>query len=344
MSDLTFSIVIPTYNRAELLKRALVSVVRELEPGDEIIVVDDGSIDNTESVVRSFDANIRYIKRSHSGAGATRNAGLAAARKPLIAFLDSDDEWMPGKLAIQRQVMAKCPGIAYCFTDFAIKKVDKREYRFALKTWHFGFPLLTELLRRGGSFSEMAELPPGQSDFDYYVGNLYLAELKANYVAVPTLVVRREAAAETIGFAEDTPTYEDWQFVGSLARGTEGMFLNCETNWQHGHAGERLTDATAFDAATARFKIVKRVWGVDQPFLERHAAEYNAVLDRLHEIRLRSLLARLKVEAARDELKQMTVRPLFWRLILSMPAGLTRLLLSARKRVKHLLSGSVNRS
>jgi glycosyltransferase involved in cell wall biosynthesis len=92
------SVVIPTYNRAKLISRALESVLRQLHRPDEIIVVDDGSNDNTRQVVDSFGSEVHYMYQSNAGASSARNKGVAEAHSEWIAFLDSDDQWSPGYL------------------------------------------------------------------------------------------------------------------------------------------------------------------------------------------------------------------------------------------------------
>jgi glycosyltransferase involved in cell wall biosynthesis len=98
------SVVIPTHDRAHLLHRAITSVLRQIFTDFEILVVDDASTDGTDAVVASFrDRRIRWLPLStRGGPGRTRNYGMHAARGDLIAFLDSDDEWLPSKL--ERQV------------------------------------------------------------------------------------------------------------------------------------------------------------------------------------------------------------------------------------------------
>jgi len=94
------SVVIPTYNRYELLKRALRSVSSQTLPPDEIVVVDDGSTDNTRKIQEEFP-NIRYIYQENGGVASARNRGIEVARYELIAFLDDDDVWDERKLEIQ---------------------------------------------------------------------------------------------------------------------------------------------------------------------------------------------------------------------------------------------------
>lgn len=96
----TVSVIIPTYNRAHLLGRAIQSVLAQTYEDFEIIVVDDASTDVTEQVVKSFaDDRINYIRhQKNKGGSSARNTGIKAAKGEFIAFLDSDDEWVPKKL------------------------------------------------------------------------------------------------------------------------------------------------------------------------------------------------------------------------------------------------------
>jgi len=100
-----FSVVIPSYNRASLLPEALGSVASQTCDDYEVIVVDDGSTDNTKEVVESHKLPVRYVYQKNQGAGAARNRGIAEARGEYIAFLDSDDTWLPWKLEVQRGVL-----------------------------------------------------------------------------------------------------------------------------------------------------------------------------------------------------------------------------------------------
>ena len=97
------SVIIPTYNRADLIGHTLESVINQSYRNLEIIVIDDGSVDNTEEVVKAIgDSRIRYIRHQTNCGGSTaRNTGVEAARGEYIAFLDSDDIWVPNKIQLQ---------------------------------------------------------------------------------------------------------------------------------------------------------------------------------------------------------------------------------------------------
>ena len=125
----TVSVIIPTHNRSELLLEAIASVQAQTFRDFELIVVDDGSTDNTESVVRVIaDSRIRYHRNQWTGLPAVgRNTGIRMARGEYIAFLDSDDLWLPTKLERQLEVLTKedPKGWCYCACDILIHETGE---------------------------------------------------------------------------------------------------------------------------------------------------------------------------------------------------------------------------
>ena len=113
-----FSVVIPVYNRRELVGRAIRSVLAQQGADFEVIVVDDASDDGTPERVREEfgDAVKIVILAENSGVSAARNRGIAAAEREWIALLDSDDEWLPNKLAQQAAALRES-GLLICHTD-----------------------------------------------------------------------------------------------------------------------------------------------------------------------------------------------------------------------------------
>src|SRR5580692_10804378 len=91
--DMNVSVIIPTYNRADLLPYTLKAILEQIKAPHEIIVVDDGSIDNTREVVTSYDPSVKYIWIENSGDLVARNVGLRVATGNFVAFCDSDDVW-----------------------------------------------------------------------------------------------------------------------------------------------------------------------------------------------------------------------------------------------------------
>jgi glycosyltransferase involved in cell wall biosynthesis len=114
----TVSAVIPAYNSGKYLARALDSVLAQTCPPDEIIVVDDGSTDDTAAVARSCGDRIRFIPQPNAGASAARNTGIQASTSEWIAFLDADDEWLPDKLQTQLDHLRRYPDLCWTTANF----------------------------------------------------------------------------------------------------------------------------------------------------------------------------------------------------------------------------------
>jgi glycosyltransferase involved in cell wall biosynthesis len=114
------SVIIPTYNSAAFLRETVESVLGQTYSDFEIIVVDDGSTDETERVMRSFGARVSYVKQENKGVSAARNHGIKLARARYVAFLDSDDLWVPQKLAEQIPLLDEDPEIGLVYSDWAV--------------------------------------------------------------------------------------------------------------------------------------------------------------------------------------------------------------------------------
>ncbi len=114
------SVVIPTYNRAGLVAETIEAVLAQSQPAHEIIVVDDGSTDETAAVLRGFGQRITPVRVDNGGDLVARNVGLRRATGRLVAFCDSDDLWTPGFLATMAAAWHWEDGLTACFSDFRI--------------------------------------------------------------------------------------------------------------------------------------------------------------------------------------------------------------------------------
>jgi glycosyltransferase involved in cell wall biosynthesis len=119
MPEARVSVILPTYNRAQFIERAIDSVFAQTYQDFELIIVDDGSTDHTPDIVRSYsDDRIRYLNLvRNKGAAAARNAGIRHAKGIFLAFQDSDDEWLPDKLRKQVDVMNTDPQLCVVYGD-----------------------------------------------------------------------------------------------------------------------------------------------------------------------------------------------------------------------------------
>jgi glycosyltransferase involved in cell wall biosynthesis len=113
----TVSVIIPVFNGERFIGEAIQSVLEQTLQDLEIIVVDDGSTDDTGKAVRQFSAPISYYRQENQGAGVARNLGVSLARAEWVAFVDADDLWYPKKLAMQMEHVKRCPEADLFYTD-----------------------------------------------------------------------------------------------------------------------------------------------------------------------------------------------------------------------------------
>jgi glycosyltransferase involved in cell wall biosynthesis len=113
----TVSIIIPTYNRWEFLEVAIKSVFTQTYQDYELIIIDDGSTDVTSEHILRYSDRLKYFYQENKGPSAARNAGIRIATGEFISFLDSDDRWLPKKLKIQMDFIAKNPETKICYTN-----------------------------------------------------------------------------------------------------------------------------------------------------------------------------------------------------------------------------------
>lgn len=174
----TVSVIIPTYNRAELISQAIDSVLAQTVPAHEIIVADDGSTDDTAAVVAAYGDRVRYLALPHRGQpAATRNAGIRAATGDLLAFLDSDDLFLPNKLARQFAALAQAPEAGVVYSN--------------------GLYFRTTPAEPVGRVLDGLPAPSG-----WVFGEL----LAGNFLAPPVVLVRRRAL-DAAGLFDESPAF-----------------------------------------------------------------------------------------------------------------------------------------
>lgn len=184
------SVIIPTHNRAGTIERAIRSVLSQDVENLEVIVVDDASTDNTEQVIKALgDHRIRYIRHeTNKGAPAARNTGIAAACGDLIAFQDSDDEWMPDKLAKQMQLFeASGSNADVVYSGFLRQSLNIQTY--------IPGPWVT--VRQGDILQQL---------------------IQGNFVSTQTMIIRRECFEKSGVFDEQMPRLQDWELAIRLAK------------------------------------------------------------------------------------------------------------------------------
>jgi len=239
------SVVIPTYNRKEALARAVSSVVAQSWAQWELIVVDDGSTDNTEEALWPFsDPRILYVRHTENrGGSAARNSGISRARGEYVAFLDSDDEWFPEKLAEDVAAFSR-PGVGLVYCGKELVDPDGRV-----------------LLRRIPSLE----------------GELYRQLLAHDFIgSCSRVAVRRDILEAIGGFDENLPARQDWDlWVRAAKLGKVGCVRKCLVRRHLGHEQisgslKRICDGHA--------KVVEKYYKeFDAAALSRHWASLAAM-------------------------------------------------------------------
>jgi len=181
-SSSSVSAIITTYNYARFLPAAIESVLGQTHLPDEIIVVDDGSIDDTAEVVSRYaDRGVRYVYRQNGGAGASRNTGIRESRGGLVAFLDADDRWLPQKIALQVGHFERHPSVGM------VTGSECHVYESS------GERMLVRRRPVGSAF-------------------LYPGILVENKIGNPSIAMVRRNCFETVGLFDETmPLGQDWE-------------------------------------------------------------------------------------------------------------------------------------
>ena len=181
-------VIIPTYDRAHLIGETLASVLAQTFADYEIIVVDDGSDDDTERCLAPFRDRLTYRRIEHGGASAARNAGLEIACSQYIAFLDSDDLWEPRFLECMSAVLDSAPRAGFVYCDYAT----------------FGAQGLVQA----------AYLPARHK----LRGKLFAHLLETDFISTGALMIRRECLDHVGGFDTTLEITHDWDLWLRLAR------------------------------------------------------------------------------------------------------------------------------
>lgn len=186
MSDnAAVSVIIPAYNNGKYLVHALESVFSQKEPPFEVIVVDDGSTDDTAAVVKQFGGCIKYIYQPNGGPAAARNRGAQEAKGEWIAFLDADDAWLPWRISAGRELISRNPSAAL----FCGRRTDMNN-----------------------SVSE-----PAGGDFNKTRIVILREFARGNIVATSTVLMRKDAFVRAGGFDEQFRGPEDYDLWMRLA-------------------------------------------------------------------------------------------------------------------------------
>jgi len=265
------SVIIPTYNYAEYIEHAIDSVLKQTYQNIEIIIVDDGSTDDTQDRLRKYGTSICYIRQSNQGASSARNRGLNEAQGDYISFLDADDAYRVDNVAQKVAFLEAQQQYDWCYSDWAWVDASRAEVMFghepevslahkkvegdvlllALQGYRLGtnvFMFKRSLINQLGGFDEGLKV---LEDYDYYL---------------------RAAALSPLGFIDEV-LCDIYQHEGSLGTGCkrEVAYLN---RWFVHRKIKRLFAKQLKQAAT------KRAWKLQEADLYRNLG--SIMLDKGH--------------------------------------------------------------
>ncbi len=202
------TVVVPTYNREKTIKRCIDSILAQTKPPFEIIVVDDGSTDRTIEIVEKIDNNIiKIIKQNHRGAQAARNLGIINAKGDYIAFLDSDDKWLPQMLEEGTFQLSKCQEDCITYSDCLVYKNNRT------KLWR---------------------LPP--------VGNVsYASLLKQNAPMFQSMIVNKDLFFKIGLLDENVEAFQEWDTSIRLSKEAKFIHIKKPLFAYYLHDGETIS-------------------------------------------------------------------------------------------------------
>jgi glycosyltransferase involved in cell wall biosynthesis len=237
------SVIIPTYNCAAFLGEAVQSVLAQTYPQLEIVIVDDGSTDGTEQVLRPWMDCLRFLRQGRLGPSVARNQAILSTRGEYIAFLDADDVWWPAKLARQVDYLGRHPDVALVYTDYHRDSQASLTDEGRLRHYHHKAS-----------------------------GQVFYHLLRENFIHTSTVMVRREALARVGLFDPSLRGAEDLDLWLRLARQAEFGGLDEVLVSVRQHPGNTTK---TLDYLRHRFQMTRLMlhrWGQDPeaaPFIRR---------------------------------------------------------------------------
>ena len=237
------SVIIPTYNRANLIPRAIESVLQQTYENIEIIVVDDGSTDNTKAALKPYFDHITYLTSNHKGTANARNIGMKAADGEYIAFLDSDDTYLSYKLSLQIDFMTRHSSIGMVCTEFSGRYEDGFVDECFLKNYHGIWK------QKGWRYKDVFKENQGilktpfiDRPVDFYIGNIFKYVIQDSLIPSNTILFKKKIL-DIVGFQNIKYRFaQEYEFVVRICKYYKVAFLNIPTYVLHIHNDQ----ATAF--------------------------------------------------------------------------------------------------
>ena len=284
MSSPLVSVIIPTYNRANLLCATVESVFKQTYRNIEIIVVDDGSTDHTTEAMEQYGDRIRYSRRPNAGVNAARNLGFKQARGEFLALLDSDDLWAPYKLDLQVRLLRLFTDVGFTFSNFTIFKgptpdTDMTAIIDGLGSWFEQVPERIDPYRWQRPFSSVkTSLTLPRQDFTISAGDIHASSLFCPYVLPSTALIRKSALPAQLRLPEFDSTCGDWEFFARLSKQSSCLYIDLETTFNRSHEDAvRLTRVDSSIQLGRRIAMIDRLYRADRQFYSQYGDKVDEI-------------------------------------------------------------------
>jgi glycosyltransferase involved in cell wall biosynthesis len=341
------SVIVPTYNRAYCLPRALGSILAQTYSRFEVIIIDDGSSDGTADLVAGsygHDPRIKYHYQQNQGVTAARNRGLARAGGDYIALLDSDDVWMPWKLELQLACFRLCPEVGMVWTDMqALGPKGNIVSETYLRTMYHAYRWFkaSDLFPRDFLLPE-AILPSELAGRRLHVGDIFSQMVMGNLVHTSTVVLSRKRFEKVREFNEALRVSgEDYDFhLRTCREGPVGFVDVASILYQTGMADRLTARFYRADAALNCLATILPVVRRDRARIHLPRSMIRARLAEVHEWAGGALLERGQGKEARrhllESLRHLPLQPRVLKLLAqaSLPEGVSSRLQRYWRRLK----------
>jgi glycosyltransferase involved in cell wall biosynthesis len=256
------SAIIPTFNRSDLACRAVDSALNQTHGNMEVVLVDDGSTDGTQSLIRDTyggDSRVRYIRVENGGVSRARNIGIQACTGDFVGFLDSDDYWLPWKIELQVKCLQRLPEAGMIWSDMdAVNDAGQVVHARYLKKMYGAYKRLQQLGIR--LFAQSTEVSPSELGIPEMPraallsqGYIFSQMVIGNLVHTSTSLLRRERLLKVAGFREELRTTgEDYDFHLRTCREGPVAFVDIETIGYTVGRADQLTAPTPWNWSAPR--------------------------------------------------------------------------------------------
>ena len=291
------SVIMPAYNARPFIEQSIRSVLDQDYANIELIVVDDGSRDGTPELAEQFGDRVTVLRQKNAGPAAARNRGINASRGELIAFLDADDVWLPGKASMQVRYLQNHPDVDFVYGHF-------KQWRPQADGTFSAPPLL---------ISEKAPF----AVFSEHSGWIYTALLLDNVVHIITAMLRRSVIEAVGGLDETLPTGEDYDLWLRTSRHFRANKLDCTVAYYRDNA-DGITKTPRRENNEYRVQVkTLDAFGLSGP--DGIAASPSSVRERLFQLcfshgyfHIRSGNPKIAQEAFSAALRYAPLRPKVW--------------------------------